>query len=473
MTRLKPLLQSKLRDDVHQALKWWGKFTDESSPLEYLYLFREALRAEDSNASQATNKILSKALKMLEEKYGTREADFLRFRFQEQALISNIAIQFNIAESTAFTMQREAIQHLAAILYDQEHQARDKYLSDLENKLALPPYVELIGIEEPLNDLWDLLSLSGPGWLISIEGLGGIGKTALANAVIREIAPTSRFFDVAWVNAKRQDFWPDMGLQQTERPALDSETLVDTLLEQLGDEASRSGPPQQKMAILAQLLKDRPYLVVIDNLETVIDYQTLLPLLRKLANPSKFLLTSRYRPRHSDVAHLRLKPLSQADTLVFLKQEAEVRRLSTLANASQAQLKNIYEVVGGNPLALKLVVGQIHALPLSQVLESLRKARGKKIDELYTYIYWQAWQTLAPASRQALLVMPLTQNGTIDQLATASRLDMEELHQALEQLVDLSLLEVSGDDIEQRRYRIHRLTETFLLTEVAKWQSSL
>lgn len=75
---------------------------------------------------------------------------------------------------------------------------------------------------------------------------------------------------------------------------------------------------------------------------------------------------------------------------------------------------------------------------------------------------------LAESSRQLLLVMPLVQNGTIDQLATTAQLTMGDLHDALAQLITLSLLEVSGT-IDQRRYRIHRLTETFLLNEVVKW----
>jgi hypothetical protein len=33
------------------------------------------------------------------------------------------------------------------------------------------------------------------------------------------------------------------------------------------------------------------------------------------------------------------------------------------------------------------VIGQIAILPLPQILEDLKLARGKKIDELYIYIY--------------------------------------------------------------------------------------
>jgi hypothetical protein len=172
------------------------------------------------------------------------------------------------------------------------------------------------------------------------------------------------------------------------------------------------------------------------------------------------------------VACFELPELSQDDTLAFLRQEAQVRRLDALSQATDRQLHSIFEVVGGNPLALKLVVGQIASLPLSQVLDNLREARGKKIEELYNFIYWQAWAALDNDGRQALLSMPLAQNGAIDQLIAVSELEPDDLAQALEQLVSFSLVDVGGD-LEQRRYRIHRLTETFLLNEVIKWQASL
>lgn len=143
-----------------------------------------------------------------------------------------------------------------------------------------------------------------------------------------------------------------------------------------------------------------------------------------------------------------------------------------MREASPAQLAGVYEVVGGNPLALKLVVGQICALSLSQVLANLKQAQGQKVDQLYSYIYWQTWRTLAPESRQALLAMPLVsrQGGTFVHLAAVSELREAELSHALDELVAFSRVEVGGK-LERRLYRIHRLTETFLLTEVTKWQS--
>lgn len=461
----------KLYTDVHEALKLWHSAQAETSPLDYLYLFQQAMHRGADNTRQATNEVILAGLNALEENQG-RDADLLRLRFLDGHVMHTVANQLNMAESTANKKQRQAIQRLTDIIYDQEQQARSDRQALLERRLELPTEVPLVGVESRLDELQDLATSDQEPWIVSIEGLGGIGKTALANALVRRVALSSRFYDVAWVSAKQQEFMPSTGFHDIGRPALDADTLIDSLLEQFGRRDALARSPQEKLATLTERLKKQSLLIVIDNLETLADYQTLLPLLRKLAHPSRFLLTSRHSLRaHSEVACFDLPELSQGDTLAFLRQEARVRRLETLTQAPDRQLHSIFDVVGGNPLALKLVVGQIASLPLSQVLDNLREARGKKIEDLYNFIYWQAWEALDNDGRQALLSMPLAQNGTIAQLIAVSELEPDDLAQALEQLVSFSLVDVGGD-LEERRYRIHRLTETFLLNEVIKWQAS-
>lgn len=336
-------------------------------------------------------------------------------------------------------------------------------------RLDLLPEQPLFGIGRQQAELARVLAAPAEPWLVAIDGIGGIGKTTLAAALVRELQPGNRFYDVAWISAKQEDFLAG-SLQRLDRPALNADSLVDALLEQLSGRPAPARPYEEKLADLGQRLQSRPYLVVIDNLETVTDYEALLPLLRRLANPTRFLLTSRHSLHaHPDVFCQSLQEMERADALAFLSHEAAVRGLAALANAGPAPLERIYQVVGGNPLALKLVVGQVHALPLSQVLQNLRQAQGRTTGELYTYIYWQAWQALDEAGRQVLLVMPLAQNGLFDQIAALTGLPADTLSQALDHLVTLSLLETGGD-LDQRRYRIHRLTETFLLNEVIKWQ---
>jgi len=70
-----------------------------------------------------------------------------------------------------------------------------------------------------------------------------------------------------------------------------------------------------------------------------------------------------------------------------------------------------------------------------------------------------------------LLSLPLaSQRGSnVEHLLAVSGLEMAELSHALDELTTCSLVEVGGG-LNERRYSIHRLTETFLMTEVTQWQ---
>ncbi|MEZ4869544.1 MAG: BTAD domain-containing putative transcriptional regulator [Caldilineaceae bacterium] len=333
------------------------------------------------------------------------------------------------------------------------------------------PDQQLFGVATARTQVQALLQAEARPWTVAIDGIGGIGKTTLATDLAHAFVNSGRFADIAWVSAKQEEFQPATGIQPTGRPALNAATLTDVLLTQLLDQPPLSTSNQEKQSTLLHLLKAQPYLVIIDNLESVSDLNALTPYLYQLANPTKFLLTSRLSLRtYAEVYSHSLGELSETDTLALLRHEATVRGIHALQHAAVEQLSAIYRVVGGNPLALKLVVGQVGFLPLGQVLTNLAEARSKRVDELYTYIYWQAWQLLGAEERHLFLTMPLAPDVTFDQLALVSGLAEATLQVALPRLIERSLVQVIGS-LDERRYRLHRLTETFLMHEVLKWQS--
>jgi hypothetical protein len=339
-------------------------------------------------------------------------------------------------------------------------------------RLEAQPDQQLFGVAAARTRLHALLQTATPPWIVAIDGLGGIGKTTLATSLAHEFVYSDRFADLAWVSAKQEEFQPGAGTQATGRPALDIDGLTDALLGQLLPQTRLTAPRAEKHAALLRHLKTQPCLVVVDNLETVVDYSALLPDLRQLANPSKFLISTRFSLRaEADVFAYTLTGLSESDALALVRYEAETRNIAPLLTASPEQLTDIHRVVGGNPLALKLVMGQAAFLPLAQVLTNLELARGKRVEALYNYIYWQAWQLLTPNERHLFLTLPLAPNGDFEQVALASGLEEEALQGALARLIELSLLHVAGD-LSAPRYSLHRLTETFLMHEVLKWQSA-
>ncbi|MEM7342673.1 MAG: tetratricopeptide repeat protein [Chloroflexota bacterium] len=344
------------------------------------------------------------------------------------------------------------------------------------NRLTPMPDQELFGIDTAQATLVDQIYRPKRPWLVALDGIGGIGKTTLAHRIVidltEKVGQETTFVDVAWVSAKQTFFSPDLGLQETDKPALDVESLTDQLLGQLLDGTILPATAQEKRLTLLRRLKETPTLIIIDNLETIADHQTLLPFLRQVVNPSKVMLTTRHSLKaHSDVYCLSLDELSEADALALLRHEVALSGSPLMTNASDSQLGRIYEVVGGNPLALKMVLGQINFLSLSEVLDSLIQAKGQQVDDLYTYIYWQAWQMLDEPTRTLFVALPICPDGTLADLERLTNLSRAQLQQSLKQLISLSLVTVGGD-LEQPRYRLHRLTETFLMNEVLKWQES-
>lgn len=72
---------------------------------------------------------------------------------------------------------------------------------------------------------------------------------------------------------------------------------------------------------------------------------------------------------------------------------------------SDEWLARVYDAVGGNPLALKLVAGQAVSLPLEHIVENLRAARGAPAEQLWCAIYQQSWGLISEDARQTLTAL--------------------------------------------------------------------
>jgi len=434
-----------------------------------LYLFRKAHRATGRNPRHATNQILLEAMAVLQQTYA-RDVHFLRLRFLDQRSINYLANHFNVAESTIYLLQRQATQRLTQTLQDLEQQAARAQKQRLLHRLETPTYGELIGIDSTRAALLTKLRAPESPWVVAIEGLGGIGKTSLANAVLRDLVEQGAYDEMGWVSARQHRLNFGGGLTTVAQPALTTAALVEALVRQLMPELLHVNA-QRGEDLLLKLrarLKQTPHLIVIDNLETVLDIEELLPALQALANPSKFLLTARYGLYSTpNIYHFQVPELSEDHALQLIRQEAEQSNLPALAAAPAHDLRPIYATVGGNPLALRLVVGQTHIYTLESILEHLYAARGQGAENLYTYIYRHAWESLDATSQDVLLIMPLVNpNGDeIEVISEVGEIEVGIVRNALNQLVTLNLVDARGS-LQDRRYSIHGLTRTFLHNQV-------
>ncbi|MBN2258166.1 MAG: tetratricopeptide repeat protein [Anaerolineaceae bacterium] len=315
----------------------------------------------------------------------------------------------------------------------------------------LPPRSEFIGREEEKTRVHD--ALKSRSYLISIDGIGGIGKTSLALEIAYECLRTSKeestdivaFEGFIWTTAKDRD--------------LTLNTLLDSIAFTLECQGIVQRPIEEKLIAVRKLLQAKPYLLVVDNFETVTD-EGFRDFLLKLPEPSKALITTREQ-NLQEVRAISIKGLAKSEALALIRHEGERLGLESLQQADDSVLLRLYEATGGAPLAIKWAIGQIKrkGQSLDTVLTALHEARGNIFDNVFS----RSWDLLSKEAQQVLIVMPLfatsASHAAIEAISDVHHFTLDE---ALGQLVEMSLLEATDElDLAWRRYSVHPLTRAF------------
>lgn len=432
---------------VHAALRKWGSADDlELKPLK-------ALRISDG---KKTSTLLTAALAEL-KLTNPMQFEILERRFVLNDAIKRVSRALHISEDHANRQQRKGIEALATLLIKKEQHALKERGENLLSSLPPRTYEQLFGTAEVQAKLGDLLAKPGSPFVLALTGLGGLGKTAIADAVVRSNAHDFEFGKLIWIRVE---------------PTLpDSTNFQDHLLAELAAKFSlQSEPTVGRLEAVKKAMKHEVLLIVIDNLEEEIQDIGWLYLLQELAGPSKFLLTGRLLPATLANIHvIKLRELQQKPATKFLVDHAQRSGLTEHAQELKKRSGDIYARVGGNPLALKLTVGLLHAWPLVTILRSLEQGPGSDVEAMYKHIYEKSWQSISKSAQQMLQTMPLVgeAGGRIDQLQAISGLSELQTCEALKELATRSLVELRSAT-KEARYGIHRLTESFLRGRVVQ-----
>jgi hypothetical protein len=378
-------------------------------------------------------------------------------------------LQAVLRDRAVRTLQRQlqhGVNQLTRLLRDVEAEAVASAGREYRN-LPPPSYTRLFGVDHQLAKLQDVFKNHSAAWIVSVEGMGGVGKTALVLEASRRVTQLGLYADVVWETARQVDFtWEAM--KRHELPALTLPAAVDSIARQLGYPRLAQLPSAERLDALRAVLRRRAYLIVVDNIESAFGFDEIVGELAGLANPSQIVLTSRVRlGRFEQIHTLELTGLAEPDSIEFMRYHARERGLATVAGARHEELAEIHAATSGNPLAMKLVVGQLRARPIHSVLADLSSATGST-DDLYTFLYEYAWDRLAPDARKVLMAMAhLPESGaTLGQVVAVCGLPDSTSSNSLLQLVDLSLVTVSGS-VSEPTFSIHPLTRNLILTNVA------
>lgn len=324
-------------------------------------------------------------------------------------------------------------------------------------------YYPLPGRERDLDQLLAELREPGGAPVMVIDGLGGVGKTAITVELARRALREGLFAGVVGDSAK-QELFAGGEIIQVREATLDFKALVDAIARQLGRWEITTLKEAEKGPALNRVLRQQRYLVLVDNLETADNATALVANLRGLLDGSRAIVSSRKKVRHDFIRPLSLSELDRDDALFFLHADAQQRGIQQILNASAEKLTEIYQVTGGAPLAMKLVVAQAGFLNLDLILRQLRQAGGN----LYPYIFRQSWEQMSPVSQRVLIYIGRTVVTTVswEELTGVGLAESEpELLAAVDQLTAYSLLDVLWTD-GRVRHGIHQLTRQFINSDL-------
>jgi len=333
--------------------------------------------------------------------------------------------------------------------------------------------VHFTGREEDIASLkQNLIPINDKHKAVAIIGLGGMGKTALAREVA--VACAANFDMIVWTSAKSEIFSSDNII--TDQPTARVNTLAE-VLQQVARQAGR----KDLLALTMNRDGLRPFfnenrcLIVLDNVESLQDVQVnqLLYDLGEVLGTGRMLVTSRHIIKYENCYPHPLEQLSPKAALDFLQAEAKERNVKGLLQAELSDLEAIRQACGGQPLAMRLVVGQLLRDDIDEVLANLRQPR-KGIDsyEMYTFIYRYSWQKLSVVAKRLLVSLtvlepPKSMSPQILRDMMQTKLSAEQFNDGMAELIAMSLVETKPIGL-RKQYALHPLTYNFIRSEITK-----
>lgn len=325
---------------------------------------------------------------------------------------------------------------------------------------------QLIGRQAEILRLLELLSPQHAASLITVDGIGGVGKTALVLEVAyrcwrastgEETNQKAPLFDaIIFVSAKQQYLKPDgiFTSNEAKRTLRDISHAIASVLDHF---EITYAVPQEQMSSLHKVLGRQRTLLIVDNLETMENKQEIMSFLYELPRSVKVVITT--RERVLSFSPIRLEQLSQEEALALIEREAREKE----AEISREQALKLYRHIGGIPAALVYAIGQIAGgFSLKTVLERVPKANSDVARFCFEGSLGPLRGQAAHHLLMAIAMFPRSPSREALTHTAGFTKDQIAVEEGLAQLRKLSLI---GE--QEGRYTMLPLTREYALSELA------
>ncbi|KAJ7954230.1 Disease resistance protein [Quillaja saponaria] len=228
-------------------------------------------------------------------------------------------------------------------------------LNDFRMDALLLEESQLVGISEPKRHLIDYLLEDDSGLrVLSVAGMGGLGKTTLAKKVYEDDAVKSIFKLRAWVTISRSYKLEEIGRKIIQQLCAAAEEPVPRGIDTMDS--------HQLKERIYELLRNKRFMIVFDDVWEIDHWNQLITSIPSNNFASRVMLTTRNldvaRTSHSNSGMVyELKPLSPNDSCILFCKKA------FRENSCPSHLKEISEKIlercEGLPLAIVAIGGML------------------------------------------------------------------------------------------------------------------
>jgi LuxR family glucitol operon transcriptional activator len=335
----------------------------------------------------------------------------------------------------------------------------------LQHNLPAPSCTTFIGRKQEVARLMELLSPNHAAHLISIDGIGGVGKTTLvveaAYRCLRASYSDGAFpgvptFEAIIFTSAKECYLTPFGVLKSLAPRRTLNDIFRQIARTLDDLDITGASFVEQVDLIKDSLSRQRTLMIVDNLETVENQQDVLAFLYELPPTVKTVITTREQIMFVPV---RLTSLPQPDALHLIQYEAQEKGVTLSPEDSHA----LYHGTGGVPVAISYAIGQLaNGYPIEEVLERMSQTTGdvahfcfeSSVKPLRGQAAHKLLMTLAlfpmPAPREALVQVAVPED------------EPDVVKNALARLRGLSLVRH-----EENHYGILPLTREYALTELS------
>ncbi len=319
------------------------------------------------------------------------------------------------------------------------------------HNLPQPDYTRFVGRAEELAWLRERLSPEDQAWQIAITGIGGVGKSALAQATAHfyfkqydELPVDERFEAIVWVSAKEEVLTAE-GREDASLPGTILRTLEDiyiAIAQTMEREDITLATAHNQFDLVLKALRKNRTLLVIDNFESVND-RRVKAFLRNLPTPTKALITSREWLDVVNTLELKRLPDNEAGKLIV----GEVAGWHLALKGPQQQM--LHDLTSGLPLAIRLSIARLASGErFEAVVHWLNDATGD-VPEYCVQGQVDLANRRDPNTLPLLLACSLfdrTAGGSRDALRQITNLSVLDCDESLARLQRLFLLNRNDDD---------------------------